>query len=362
MYDEKRGRKFFHVNTPREIAEREKQKREKKAGYRAYHICLRLKERIVQARNLPLGVKTYKFELQIKTLLEAAWDGKTHEVTYKTKDIEPTLLEHMRLFSHSLTAIDEQTKLLRYQIEEEQNARNALRRAATLLLFYISLTNDQKEQLTIDKNINEWQQEDVDRLKEGLEKYKEKKRIDTTYCLGLGLLALCTEKTSKQEEALSYSSLLVKQADKETLHVALRTRALLRWAFQHIQHSLDDLYYCINHFNDERTISDKNDFVYYICDLWEPREADLKRARQFLKELETDLNSGKDMSWEIIDTISQFYIRFSKTEDDINKGLMYAQQFHKIKKAEGEKKVSDAFKKYRDYLTIKQIARIQRGI
>jgi len=364
LYDEKRGRKFFQVDTPREIAEREKQEREKKAGYRAYHICLRLKEDIVKARNLPLGSKTYKFELQIKTLLEAAWDGKIHEVTYKTKDIEPALLEHMQLFSHSLTAIDEQTKLLRYQIEEEQNARNTLRRAATLLLFYISLTYDQKAQLTIDKNIDEWQQEDVDRLKEGLEKYKEKNRIDTTYCMGLGLLALCTGKPSKQEEALTYSSLLVKQADKETLHEALRTRALLRWAFQHIQHSLDDLDYCINHFNDERTISDKNDFVYYICDLWEPREADLKRAQQFLKELETVLISGKDMpyTWQIIDTISLFYIRFSKTEDDINKGLMYAQQFHKIKKAEGEKKVSDAFKKYRRYLTIKQKARIRREI
>jgi hypothetical protein len=67
------------------------------------------------------------------------------------------------------------------------------------------------------------------------------------------------------------------------------------------------------------------------------------------------------MLWQIIDTVSRFYIRFAKTEDDINKSLMYAQQINEIEKTKEEKKVSDAFKEYRDYLTIKQKARGRRG-
>ena len=363
LYDEREGKEFFQVDPQREDAENEKQEREEKSGYRAFHICLRLKEDNVYARNLPSGSETYKFELQIKTLIEAAWDVKTHDVTYKERGIEPTLLEHMELISHSLTAIDEQTKLLRYHIEEEQNAQNALRRASTLLVFYVSLSKDEREQLMIgDKSIDEWQQEDLNRLEKGLKKYQERNGIDRAFCIGHGLLALCTEKLYKQEVALSYISLLVKQAKKEELHRALRARALLRWAFQHMQHSLDDLKYCIDHFDDEDTISDKNDFVFYICDLYKPRKGDLKRAQEFLKELEADLNSGKNVLWQIIDTISRFYIRFAKTEDDINKGLMYAQQLNEIEKTEEGKKVSDAFKKYHDYLAIKQIARGRRGI
>lgn len=371
LYDEREGKKFFQVDPLRKNAEKEKRRREKESGYRAFHICLRLKESKPYPRNLPSGYETYKFELQIKTLLEAAWDGKTHDVIYKERGIEPTLLEHMELISHSLTAIDEQTKLLRYHIEEEKNARNALRRASTLLVFYVSLSKDEREQLMIgDKSIDECQQEDVNRLENGfvnrlengLKKYQERNGIDRAFCIGHGLLALCTEKLYKQEVALSYISLLVKQAKKGELHRALRARALLRWAFHHIQHSLDDLKYCIDHFDDEDTISDKNDFVFYICDLYKPRKGDINRAQEFLKELEADLNSGKNMLWQIIDTISRFYIRFAKTEDNINKGLMYAQQLNEIEKTEEGKKVSDAFKKYREYLAIKQKARGRRGI
>lgn len=362
LYDRQRGGQFFQLDTTRKTAEKEKREREEKTGYRAYHICLRLKENVVRCRNLPPGSEMYKFELQIKTLLEAAWDGKTHDVTYKAKGIEGSLLEHMKFISHSLTAIDEQTKLLRYAIEEEKNAQSELRNAALLQLFYVSLTEDGKKQLQIENTrIEDWQQEDADKLEDRLQKYE--KGIDKIFCIGLALLALYKGDRYMQEKALSYCTALVKQAEiGTTLHKALRVRTFLRWAFRYTPHALRDIDYCLEHFDDSSTIRDKNDFVYYICDVREPDDTDLNKARRFLKELKNNLKSGMEMPWAHIDTIARFYIRFAETEADVNKGLKYGQQAKESAKTEEEKRVSNAYQRYNEYLAIRQIARLRRGM
>lgn len=355
LYDKRRGRKFFQLVTPRKKAKEEKQEREKKTGYRGYHICLKLKKGAVP--DLPPGSESDKFELQIKTLLEAAWAGKTHDVTYKIKDIDPNLLEHMRFVSHSLNAIDEQTKLLRYQIEEEKNARNELRRAAILLFFYISLTKSEKNQLGIDKDIEDWRQKDIKKLQKSLEKCKD----SLLSSLGFALLALHKADRYKEEQALSYASLAIKQAkDKIALHRALRLRAQLRWAFHHIKPALDDLNYCLKRFNDNRTIRDKNDFVYYICDLYEVDPADLDKAWGYLKELEGSAGKGPKKG-TYLDTIGAFYIRFAKSEDELDKGLDNIRKAAKTKKSDKEKKAAASFQKYSEYLAIRQLARLRTG-
>jgi ppGpp synthetase/RelA/SpoT-type nucleotidyltranferase len=352
LYDRQGGRKYFQLVTRRKTSEKEMQEREKRTGYRGYHICLKLKKGV--APKLPSGSESDKFELQIKTILEASWAGKTHDVIYKNKDIDPNLLEHMRFFSHSLNAIDEQTKLLRYQIKEDKNARHELRRAAILLFFYISLNDKEKRQLGIDKDISDWQQKDVKKFEESMKKCE-----NSFLCsLGFGLLALYDADRYKEEQALAYASLATKRAkDEPNLHKALRLRAQLRWAFHQIRPALYDLNYCLKHFNDNRTIWDKNDFVYYICELYEIDSSDLNKARLYVTELE---KAHKKSTY--LDTIGAFYVRFAKDKDELAKGLTKFQEAAQIKKSAKDEKVSQAFRRYSEYLATRQLARLLRGM
>lgn len=357
LYDEHRGGKYFYIVTTRGDAEKERQEREDRTGYKALHICLRLRESVVEFSNLPRGSEAHKFELQIKTMLDAAWDGKTHEVTYKTRDIDPDLAYHMKLLSYSLQAIDMQTLLLRDQIEDAKNARDALRKAAVLLLFHVSLTDISKSRLGIVKDIEDWQEEDADRLYGHLNGLKREKGLGNILACSMGLAVLGLWRADRhiQEEALSYTSLAVMQAEEETeLHEAVRLRALLRWAFHHVGPALRDLAFCLERFNDERTIRDKNDFLYYICDLWKVDGEDLGKAAQYLKELESCPITP------YLDTIGRFYIRFAKSEADVEKGLDYVRQATQAAQDDELKKVGTAFQRYHEHLALRQLARLRR--
>jgi len=320
---------------------------------------------MIKALSLPAGSENDKFELQIKTFLEAAWDAQTHDVTYRARDTDPDLAEHMKLISHGLTGVDRQTILLRQRIQEEQIARRELREGAIGLLFYVSLDDDQKKQLGIAaKNIEQWQQTDAEKFEEVLEQYYRSKGIDLTFTVGLAFLALYEENRYKQERALSSASCLVSQAEKEKPKEvpcsALRVRALLRWAFHKTQHAVDDMRQVVE-CSDE--IRDKNSFVYFVSELHEPKNADLEKAWQCLRDLEEKSNSVDiDQQTRVKDTIGKFYIRFGTTIEEISKGLNLVQQANEIGRQSLLAPLSRAFRAYHEYLFIRQLSKLRRKI
>lgn len=358
LYSRNGGRVFFQLVTNKRTAEKEKCQRENETGYRAYHICLKLKSRTVRLRSLPEGSENEQFELQVKTLLEAGWDTKTHDLTYKAQESTPDLQEHMKLISNALAAIDEQTILLRGRIRQEQTASRELRQAAGRLLFYISLDDEQKKQLGIaGKNIEKWQQADIRQLTKAVEQYYQNNGIDHTLTLGLALLALYQGDLYYQERTLSSASCLVRQADEkgkqECLISALRSRALLRWAFQKTRYAVEDMRIVLQYSNELR---DKNSFVYYICELHEPDKSDLQKAQSYLAELE---NSEKFL---FRDTAGTYYIRFGESQEEIRKGLDIVREANEAAKGTPFELVSDAFRTYHEYLCVRQLSKRLSGM
>jgi ppGpp synthetase/RelA/SpoT-type nucleotidyltranferase len=356
LYATNGGRQFFTIVSPISEVKRKQREREKRTGYRAYHICLRLKPKIARARSLPVNAEKEHFELQIKTTLEAGWDFKTHDISYKAIFADPELQKHMKLISNSLNSIDQQTLLLRDRIIEEQTMLQELRVAASRLLFYITLTDDEKKLLGIDtKNIEQWKQSDLKKLEEALERELKSNGINRVYTVGLALLALCSPSRYKQETALSYASYLVNQSDEkdnETDYISsLRTRALLRWAFHKTRHAVDDMSYLLQLTKAER---DMNDYLYYVSELYEPTNEDMQLAKRCFTAIESSENL------EHMDTVGAYYIRFAKNVDELRKGLDLIRKAKESARGDPLEPVLAAFCSYHEYIFLRRLSKMRR--
>jgi ppGpp synthetase/RelA/SpoT-type nucleotidyltranferase len=356
LYGSKGGRKYFRIVENKRAIEKKRQEREDKTGYRAYHVCLKLKANIAKARSLPGGSENEQFELQIKTALDAGWDFKTHDITYRAFDTDPNLQHHMKLISDSLGSIDNQTLLLRNWIVEEQNIRRELRELACRLIFYGTLKEDQKVKLGIEKiNIEQRQQSDIDKLEHALGKYHRSNGIDINYTIGLALIALCCDSWLKQEQSLSCASYLVKQAeekdDKEEYLLSLRIRALLRWAFHKTRHAVDDMRYVMQVTKEH---CDINDYVYYVSELYEVTDDDMQLAKECVKELQSSNIAGQK------DTLGAYYIRFGENIEELRYGLNLVREAKELAQGSHLELKLDAFCSYHEYLFLRQFSKLQR--
>lgn len=359
LYSSGGGRHYFNIVSPRSEITRKQAERENRTGYRAYHICLKLKKPIAAARSLPSGSEHEHFELQIKTTLEAGWDFKTHDISYKAIIADPELQQHMKLISSSLYSIDQQTLLLRDQIVEEQIMLQELRVAAGRLLFCITLGDDEKKQLGIDNiNIEQWQQKELEELEKTLELQRQRDGINRAYTVGLALLALCSQssyKSYEQEKALSYASYLVSQALEKAHDLdyisSLRVRALLRWAFHKTRHAVEDMRYLVEHTGEVR---DKNDYVYYVTELREPTQEDLQLAAKCIKSL--DINADLEFK----DTLGAYYICLGETVDDLRNGLKLVREAKEQARDSRLQSVLDAFCSYHEYVYLRRLSKVRR--
>jgi ppGpp synthetase/RelA/SpoT-type nucleotidyltranferase len=358
LYDTKGGRDFFKIVSTKGEIRRKQRERESRTGYRAYHICLRLKSRFARDHGLPIGADKEHFELQVKTTLEAGWDFKTHDVSYKAIAADPELQEHMKYISDSLDSIDKQTRLLRDRLIEEQTMLQELRVVARRVLFYIILTDDEKKLLGIDtKNIEQWGQNDLGKLEKALEHELKSKGINRVYTVGLALLALALRSPSryKQEMALSCASYLVDQSyekDDEADYISsLRIRALLRWAFHKTRHAVDDMSDVLQR---SKELGYMNDYLYFVSELREPTADDMRLAKLCLTALES---SGE---LEHIDTRGAYYIRFGKNVDALHKGLELVRQAKESARGDKRQPVVDAFCSYHEYIYLKRLSKVRR--
>jgi hypothetical protein len=209
------------------------------------------------------------------------------------------------------------------------------------------------------KPFEKWNTTEYSALEDALQKEQKNNGITHLYTIGLALLALCTTEIDrlKQEKALSCASLLVKQTEKgEKQHYidALRTRALLRWAFNKSRCAVDDMRYVFQTTNELR---DKNDFLYFLTEVPNPHEQDLNLAKQCL----IDLESSKRHKINHIDTIGAYHIRFGETLADLHHGLDFVRQAkEKARKDPRRRPVLDAFCSYHEYIYLKRLSKVRK--
>jgi len=363
LYSQQGGRHFFEILTTRSAAESERQRRERNTGYRAYHVCLKLKSNTIRDNQLPKESQKCIYELQIKTSLEAAWDAQSHDVTYKPRDTEPDLAEHMKLISQGLAAIDGQTVLLRRRIREEQVVRQELREVAIRLFFYVSLGDQEKSQLGFPKkDVTLWDDNDIKPIEQNLLNLHRGNKIDIPFALGQALVALKNENRYEKERALSAASYLVQMAsqrrNKKNLVRALYNRALIRWAFHKAAYAVQDMREVLEM---EDNLGNKNTFIYYVCEAYGPKDSDIKRAYQYVEDLKKDCGTAdKGQKVGILDTLGRFAITFGKTMEAKKEGLDYISHAAALAKDTPLEPLVMAFQSYHNYLYIRELPKVTK--
>lgn len=108
------------------------------AGYRGWHFVAEPSPELITVMPFLMGAKC---EIQIKTMIQEAWDAQTHDVTYKHEEpIDVGLASALKNQSASLAAHDDQSETIRSMIQklEEEEKEHRCIAAATYLYLSIS--------------------------------------------------------------------------------------------------------------------------------------------------------------------------------------------------------------------------------
>jgi ppGpp synthetase/RelA/SpoT-type nucleotidyltranferase len=100
-------RNSFDVLTPDKKALRDNPQ-----GHRGYHYVVRARRDVVRSHREYSGIKC---EIQVKTILEEAFDAKSHDFTYKpgARSVPPEVEQQFGILSSSLKAIDQYSEFLK---------------------------------------------------------------------------------------------------------------------------------------------------------------------------------------------------------------------------------------------------------
>jgi putative GTP pyrophosphokinase len=117
----------FDVLTPDKDAERNSE-----AGHRAFHYVVK-----VARTATTFDFADVRCELQVKTILQEAFDAKAHDLAYKPKKLKVSdqMNHQFRLLSTLFEAIDGQSEFLKDLILRDKREM-ALRREACVLLYF----------------------------------------------------------------------------------------------------------------------------------------------------------------------------------------------------------------------------------
>lgn len=312
-----RRQRTYLVSPPVRQAKEEALERERLRGYRGYHFILKRKRG--EARQ-------YSFELQVKTLLEEAWDAKTHDVSYKPSgEIQPAILDHMKLLSKSLVVVDDQSEVLKQQIQIEEKESSIHYKAAAF--FMLSGVGDQEllSQLGFPSNPADFKVVESSAILGRIDRLTKKNGLVPNICRYYALLALLDNRAEFELAASiaadDYARLFPGAAGfvvASHVHWALRGfQSAIAYAARAIEALNAALAELDGEIDAERIAqlryyldTTMNQFVYWVCDA---RDENLKEtASGYLDELGDSIANR--------DTLGFFKIVFGGSTVEIDEG------------------------------------------
>ena len=288
------------------------------SGHRGYHYIVTLTDEELQ---LYPSLSDIRCEIQVKTLLQEAFDAKSHDLAYKPGHLEvgKELKTQFSLLSASLHAIDQQTEFLKSLILRDQRELEFRRKAC--LQLYLEGHQDVPAKLGLDPQALP----DVVKISETLKK-KAGELLSVAFCKFAAYCALKQDHDLLRSRAIEYANQFVKQNPTELYRKFVRGTIL--WALGEFEKAFSDLAEVANGVSPEAdpTLHRKaiNNFIYSVCDCtlfkFEVQPHWKDEAENFFKELRSIVDADDAEKSRAQDTIGFYLIMFGETSDEIDEG------------------------------------------
>ncbi len=289
-------------------------------GYKGYHYTITVAGDYV--RKFPTW-EDKKCEVQIKSILEEAWDAKTHEVSYKKEEtIKKELIDHVRLLSNALQVVDQESEVLKLQIEEE-GERDKIRRRAAAIVY---LKRRPVLKLAEELGYTEADLEQKERLLDIATRVDQRARergVNVELCKLAALLAVMHDDEGMEVRALSYTARVIKEDPASPRNH--NGRGTIYWALGRLPEALKFTEEAIKLAEEGKAagplLAAKSNFAYYVGYMsW--MDEDFKKKARENGYLEKALEYLREISKEAHneDTEGFLKIAFGESFDEVEQG------------------------------------------
>lgn len=296
-----------------------------------------------------------KCEIQIKTLLEEAFDAKSHDLAYKPGHLVVTdqMKQQFLHFSNVLHAVDKQSEFLKELIMANER-QISLRRAACVAL-YLGYENDliYGRQHGLDPTIKQPAPDQVEQALATIQGLS-RKEPSIGLCRLTASYALNYEDELFARQALIMCESLAKAAPADSnVQTGVAT---VEWALGDLEAAMGHLMNGIEHASDSgSTISPesaKSTYAYLYAD-WSVRQPSEKRpewqalAATYVAEL------SQSKALDVLDSLGFYRIVFGQTREEIEQGRLMVSTAHKSARADLR-----PFFLYHEYIAVQRLAEV----
>ena len=321
-------------------------------GHRGYHYIVEVHKDVLKSFS---NYRDVKCEIQIKTILEEAFDAKSHDLTYKpgVRHVPDELKNQFGALSSHLGLVDEQSEFLRDSLLSQEKETDLRRKACTRLYVADKETMSLLGSLSIE--LDESRIEDVGTITEKLKKASEDSGRLLTVCKCAVLCATALNNDFLKDEAINYCKRIEASGkDGKTSLIV----ASIRWVLGDFEDAIESadrgLKRAQKAKNTALIMQAKNDFLYYVIDWKAFREPEnnalanhtkawAKRAKTYVNEL------SKNSTISAKDTIGFYWIIFGSSPEEVDRGRGL------IREARGKNPDNSDFFRYHEHIALKQL-------
>jgi len=348
-------------------------RRESEYGYRGFHFTA---YPVVGARAewTPL-----RCEIQIKTLIEEAWDAKTHDLSYKREGRIPGELHgRLREFSDFLYDAEKRGEKVRADIENLSSEAKEHRRLATIALFNNSIETLQKMAEECRQRKGRYSMpiieagkpltlQEVIKINEALRYERSEGNIDVGKCRAAAYVALCPKFTARSARSRSEKSsveftdpgqvsLAFQLIEELAVHshddpLTERVRAQIYWAFSRFSEAIICAEQVIKMYEKRKPANLEkervySDFCYYIADAvfldhFVPKEM-IDFAQSTVQELKGawEKNKGNVRLLGMADTIGFFTIVLGSDRKEVDEGVALVKEAQEFVRRQNDPRIN----------------------
>lgn len=289
--------------------------RDNPQGHRGYHYVVRARSELVRAHIEFRGINC---EIQVKTILEEAFDAKSHDFTYKpgVRAVPPEVEQQFGILSSSLRAIDQYSEFLKDLILVEDREIELRRAAGILLCLKTEGTMRVAQQLSLD--FDNLRVQDIADVAKRFDSACSSSGVSRELCRCVAICGLKLDDGFLKDEAIKYATMLVVGSPRAD--GSYQVRGSINWTLGRFEEAIEDIGKAIELAPDPAVAQKwKNSFVYFVTD-WkcckkQEKQAWLDRAATYVTEL---LWGGREA--QVLDTVGFYYVMFGRSADEVDRG------------------------------------------